>query len=164
MIRCRGCRRWKAPCQFNRQSKSRTGRQRECRDCAHLRLRDIYEALSPDEKRDRWRSQRAHRRENPEMYYWVRVRSRYGIERAQFEKLLADQGGVCAICRTDDPGGRYRQWCVDHDHGCCAGTKSCGKCVRGLLCCRCNLGLGSFLDDRDRLLRAVGYLDGMEHD
>lgn len=41
--------------------------------------------------------------------------------------------------------------CIDHDHQCCLGSKTCGKCIRGVLCSRCNLVLGLLYED-ERLL------------
>jgi hypothetical protein len=75
--------------------------------------------------------------------------------------MLAAQGGGCAICGATEPGGRGT-FHVDHDHGCCAGTnrKTCGSCVRGLLCNGCNIGLGAFADDTTRLAAAIAYLQG----
>jgi len=58
----------------------------------------------------------------------------------------------CAIC------GSYEKPSIDHDHSCCPGEKSCGKCVRGTLCGSCNLGLGAFKDDPARIVRAAEYL------
>jgi hypothetical protein len=49
---------------------------------------------------------------------------------------------------------------VDHDHNCCPSKKTCGKCIRGLLCMDCNRGLGYFRDDTARLDRAISYLGG----
>jgi hypothetical protein len=59
----------------------------------------------------------------------------FGITEAQYNQMLEDQGHACGICRTPFRGQRI---CVDHDHACCPApasghTKSCGKCVRGLL-------------------------------
>lgn len=67
------------------------------------------------------------------------------------------QNGICPICaRTLDAVQVH----VDHDHACCAGQFSCGRCVRGLLCRSCNVGLGHFADP-EMLLRAFTYL-GLE--
>ena len=62
---------------------------------------------------------------------------RYGITRDRYDALLEAQGGRCAICGTTEPGWTKR-WPIDHDHGCCPGKTSCGRCVRGLLCHDCN--------------------------
>jgi len=86
-----------------------------------------------------------------------RRRRRYNLTRADYEALLAKQGGACAVCR--EAADRY---CVDHDHACCPRDSSCGKCVRGLLCHRCNRGLGQFLDDPRRLDSALEYLHRKE--
>lgn len=49
---------------------------------------------------------------------------------------------------------------VDHDHRCCPpGTKNCGECIRGVLCTGCNIGLGAFQDNPERLLAAAEYLN-----
>jgi hypothetical protein len=58
--------------------------------------------------------------------------------------MLEDQGHACAICREPFIEQRPR---IDHDHNCCkvppnGVSRSCGKCVRGLLCVRCNTWLG----------------------
>ncbi len=64
---------------------------------------------------------------------------------------LRDAG--CMICGTTDG-----VMVVDHDHSCCPGAKTCGNCVRGALCSDCNLGLGVFRDDVDKLRKAIEYL------
>ena len=87
----------------------------------------------------------------------VRSRKHGGIGPRGRARLLKEQGGRCAICGTDDPGTRWG-WCIDHDHACCDGPDSCGKCIRGVLCVNCNSGLGSFADDTDRMRAAIEYL------
>jgi hypothetical protein len=81
------------------------------------------------------------------------LKHKYGITIADYERMLEAQGGRCDICRTDDPGqnqeSRY-SFHVDHCHE--TGV------VRGLLCDRCNRGLGFFFDNADRLSAAVLYL------
>lgn len=66
--------------------------------------------------------------------------------------MLAAQNGGCAICGATEPGGRTRYFPVDHCHT--------TGIVRGLLCTKCNRGLGLFNDDPERVARAVMYLKG----
>jgi hypothetical protein len=86
----------------------------------------------------------------------------YGITLDDYNKMLADQGGVCAICLVA-PGekivrkgsGRVpaveRRLAVDHCH-------ETGQ-VRGLLCFECNIALGKLHHDQSNLRRAITYLD-----
>ena len=85
----------------------------------------------------------------------------YGITATQFDAMLAAQGGVCLVCglSADAVSSRITRLVVDHDHKCCPGTHSCGKCVRGLLCNWCNRLLGMALDDPERLRAAARYLE-----
>jgi hypothetical protein len=69
-----------------------------------------------------------------------------------FLETLARQSGHCALC--PEPADLV----IDHDHRCCPGPYSCGKCVRGLLCHRCNRGIGQLGDDADRLMAAAAYV------
>lgn len=51
--------------------------------------------------------------------------------------MYFDQDGQCLLDICSNEAIR-----VDHDHKCCPGRKSCGRCIRGLLCDSCNLDLG----------------------
>lgn len=84
---------------------------------------------------------------------------KYGLTTDQFAEQLALQGGVCAVCRRES-----ERWTVDHDRTCCPGDFTCGRCVRGILCRDCNVGLGIFADDMDRLRAAVAYLERAQDD
>lgn len=81
---------------------------------------------------------------------------KYGLAPGQYTAMLAEQDNRCASCGSEF-GGEIPH--IDHDHACCPGQGSCGKCVRGLLCHRCNNGLGCFSDDPDRLRQAITYLE-----
>lgn len=83
--------------------------------------------------------------------------ARYGLTPEQFDATLAAQGGRCKICRTENPGGQG--WHVDHDHACCnTRKKACGKCLRGILCTRCNIGIGNLRDDPEIIFAALKYI------
>jgi Recombination endonuclease VII len=112
-----------------------------CKDCTRERQRDYEE--SPTGRINRRR--RAYRHNLKKMY---------GLTLEAYEKLLAEQEGLCAICRQPESargrGGEVKPLAVDHDHGTGA--------VRGLLCHLCNVVIGNALDDPDRLEAAARYL------
>lgn len=83
--------------------------------------------------------------------------SKYGLTKAAFDAKLAEQNGCCGVCGTDDPG--VKGWMVDHDHECCPEEKTCGQCLRKILCNRCNLMLGLSHDDPEILRAAADYVE-----
>lgn len=70
----------------------------------------------------------------------------YNLTLDDFLRMLAAQEGLCAICGQPETAKRKTEGpvllSVDHDHACCPGTKSCGVCVRQLLCHSCNHTIG----------------------
>lgn len=90
-----------------------------------------------------------------------RLVNHFGISESRYEEMLKAQCGVCAICKKPEDAKQLGTRCylaVDHDHACCRGPRSCGKCVRGLLCARCNSMIGMAHDSRDVLESAIAYL------
>ncbi|GGS42003.1 hypothetical protein F2B00_03325 [Streptomyces parvus] len=96
----------------------RDGGSRKCRSCRAA-------------TRKTWRETY---REKQSVYRRRFKLSQYGLTEAEYDSMLAAQGGVCAMCRETCVSGR--QLAVDHDH-------STGV-VRGLLCVKCNRQLGIF--------------------
>ena len=79
-----------------------------------------------------------------------KLRAKYGIGIDEYDRLLAAQGGRCAICKSPDPRNRWGVFVVDHCHA--------TKRNRGLLCGPCNLMLGYAQDDPETLSAAIEYL------
>jgi hypothetical protein len=69
---------------------------------------------------------------------WRRAALKYnfGITPEQHQQMFEAQGGKCACCGSSHFGGKYNRPAVDHCHS--------TQRVRGLLCFRCNVGLGIF--------------------
>lgn len=86
------------------------------------------------------------------------LKRQYNITPADYEKILENQNYCCGRC-----GRNISQFknslAVDHDHSCCSGEQSCGKCIRGLLCQPCNTGIGLLGDNLEGLIKAVDYLN-----
>jgi hypothetical protein len=83
--------------------------------------------------------------------------ARYGLSLEKYGEILSVQEGVCFICK--DPPEENSVLVVDHDHSCCPGKeKTCGTCIRGLLCGKCNSALGYFRDDPELMERAAQYV------
>lgn len=84
-----------------------------------------------------------------------RLNDAYGITPGQVDALFDGQGRSCLICDTKDA-----KWVIDHDHACCPGERrTCGQCIRGILCDPCNTGLGRFSDSIETLQAAIRYLE-----
>jgi Recombination endonuclease VII len=137
-----------------------------------LKLMREYTERNKVAIRQRAREQYKHRREKilawQRQYYWnnrehfaaANRRWHHRLTTERYNEILAAQGGRCAICRTDQPKGRSNKWQVDHDHACCPNrSKTCGKCIRGLLCGHCNLALGCVQDNIETLKSMVAYLE-----
>jgi hypothetical protein len=80
----------------------------------------------------------------------------YNKDNVWFRGQLINQGGCCLGCGNLLEPGRGTH--VDHDHSCCPGKVSCGKCVRGLLCGDCNSLLHYAHDTTQTLWELIGYL------
>lgn len=92
------------------------------------------------------------RRKNPYLAHVYQVQYRYGLPRAEYERLHRAQKSRCAICGAK--ATKRKVLCVDHCHR----TNK----IRGLLCKACNTGLGFFKDRVGNLQRAVQYLEQHE--
>jgi len=99
---------------------------------------------------------RAVAREQSRRYHFAHsIHARFGITAQEYEAMLESQKGVCALCGQEEKEHDHRfkfkrRLAVDHNH-------STGK-IRGLLCARCNKGIGHFLDNPDLLQCAIEYL------
>ncbi|MEU5166831.1 endonuclease domain-containing protein [Streptomyces mutomycini] len=103
---------------FYKRKSGRDGRYAYCKECSRKYAKARYH-LTAEKVKAR------------------QIEFKYGLTPELFAKVLESQGQACAVCGELSPGGRGN-WHVDHDHGCCPGSKTCGKCVRGLLCMSCN--------------------------
>lgn len=101
---------------------------------------------------------REYNRKNPDARRSVDFKRKFGITVDEYNEILLNQQGVCAICfkpetSIDHRTKQIRNLAVDHCH-------SSGK-VRGLLCSRCNVAIGQLKDDITTLQSAITYLQRM---
>ncbi len=138
MKKCSRCKKLKNKSEFSGDNARKDGLNCYCRDCLKI-------------------IQKSYRASDLDKYKLCNKRSnlkKYNITLDDFEALLDEQDGVCAIvgCGSQD------RLSIDHDHTCCSGKYSCGKCIRGLLCFRCNTALGCIQDNKEILLDMINYL------
>lgn len=133
--RCPRCEDFKSRAEFPVKRRSPDGLATYCKVCSAIYNR---EHRAKDERLARRKRQAS------------RLLKTYGISFEQYEKMIWDQDGLCAICAEPHSSGQGERLHVDHDHETGA--------VRALLCHSCNIGLGCFKDDTDRMMRAIAYL------
>jgi hypothetical protein len=104
---------------------------------------------------------------NPLLAKRSKLKTQYHLTPERLWEIFHFQGGLCPVCLLplgsfDSIGkgsGNQESPQIDHDHKCCPGGRSCGKCVSGILHAKCNRGMGHFHDDPERLRRAAEYIE-----
>ena len=151
---CKTCKLEKPETEFYRQNSPYKKSHSNCKKCeniASVKYRRDRKKIDPVYKERIMAYQR--KRD------WTKhLKIKYGIDGKQYHQLLENQKGVCAICgQPENRKNNYRlnglnftRLSVDHDH--------ITDLVRGLLCYRCNAGLGLFMDDVNLLSKAISYL------
>lgn len=85
-------------------------------------------------------------------FFWRFVKNKYGLTQDGFMEILEDQKYSCALCEKPFKEISKTQMHIDHCH-------ETGK-IRGLLCMKCNVGLGMLGDNEEGLLKALSYVRG----
>jgi hypothetical protein len=136
---------------FGKSRKAKDGLASSCKKCANARWRkyaSTAKGKAAKARADKRYVDKNRSKVKARMSLFYR-RKKYGVTAEQLERMLAQQYRSCAICRKPFGVGLFY---VDHDH-------ASGE-VRGLLCRKCNMGLGKMCDDVDLLIEAVVYLLG----
>lgn len=86
------------------------------------------------------------------------LRNRYNLTIEEFEKMAVNG---CWLCGAKNSG--VKRLHVEHDHKCCGPKKSCGKCIRGIVCNKCNILIGKYetkkmRDDNPHKDKVIQYL------
>lgn len=110
---------------------------------------------SEKEKRRTYQAERRaagyNRYESEQTHY---LKYRYGITLEDYDRMLLEQDGKCAVCGTTDTRNGKGRFDIDHNH-------ETGQ-VRGLLCGKCNRGIGMLDDSIDRVTQVLSYLMSFE--
>lgn len=144
MKKCSKCGEIKPLTEFYKakSQKLREGYHRWCRECARKNARN----WSFSERGIAIRKQKQRGRT---------LRLKYGVTEAWYEAQLKKQNGLCAICKDELRSNSGEPLTVDHCH-----TTSI---IRGLLCRRCNFGLGAFADNPVWVNAAWRYISRFSH-
>ena len=143
---CTNCEEEKSTDDFVHHRKSKDGFSSWCKKCHCLKSKEYREKNLDKVKA----AQKQYKDANPRNHRRSHLRKTYGIELEDYETLLADQGGGCAICGRTESNIIKSVLAVDH----IAGTLK----IRGLLCFACNAAIGLLDHDPERLVKAMEYL------
>lgn len=153
---CTGCGQQKPLTEFARDRRARDGYHQQCLECKRSARKQWREA-HPDIAKEQFRAwsaanydkhlarNRRWQAGNRDKMHHSMLMSRYRITLEDYQCMFEAQGGKCKIC------GEAGSLVVDHKH-------DASRKVRGLLCVRCNSGIGFFRENVDVMLSAIGYL------
>ena len=154
---CKKCSTNKAISDFNKNSGRRDGLNQWCTVCYKTYLSEYYkknkEKMNADSNKYYAENKGAYKKWFKQYYtinrdlYWQRnLRFKFNLTLDAWNFIISIQDGECPcgvqLLRDFKQDIFYRP-VVDHSHACCSGNKSCGKCIRGILCWRCNSILGA---------------------
>lgn len=122
--------------------KVRTGIASHCKECSNTKAKERNSRPENIEKRASKYARDKHQQRDKHL------RKRFGITLLDYNSLLEQQHGVCAICGKTD---KRKSLAVDHDH-------ITGQ-VRGLLCGRCNPALGFILENSNYANQLIKYIE-----
>jgi hypothetical protein len=147
---CRKCGIEKILEDFPKADNSR-GRKATCRLCYNENYRNYYKN-NPEQ----YTKHRAYVKKNDLVYR--KQLYRHSLKEEKFLELLNMYDGKCHSCKEEFATA------IDHDHNCCPNSnKSCGECVRGILCNGCNTALGFLKDKSERIQNLDRYLIASKH-
>ena len=141
MKKCSVCEKRKKESGFYKHKNGRDGLRAECKECSRGYTKKYADA-NP-EKQKKWREENKDRCKALSRKSYLS--KKYGISDADYKKMYDEQNGKCAICLVSK-----KKLNIDHCH--------VGLNVRGLLCGKCNRGLGNFKDNIEALKNAIKYL------
>lgn len=150
---CRKCGEEKYLDSFAKSKRHKDGYRYECKVCYNKYMKNRREdpviAEKVRQSGAKWRAA------NPEADKRKYLFRKFNITLEEYKNLLEEQGGVCAICGEKERVVRraksgQEMLAVDHCH-------ETGK-IRGLLCFKCNTGIGALGDSIEGLERALNYL------
>lgn len=150
--KCTQCGEVKTLENFTKMLAGKFGRSSWCKSC-HSKYASLWNKSHPDRAKinyTNWANRNPDNKKNADHKAGrkYRIKSSYGINEDDYDQMFESQGGKCLICgQPPKDGNRFD---IDHSH-------ITGK-VRGLLCNKCNTGLGCFKDDIERLKSAITYL------
>lgn len=155
--RCGKCKKWKPFSEFGKKSDSKDGLRCYCKEC-----RKEYNRIHRVEKSEynkKYRQMHGIKiRETQRKYRQTEhgklmcrkgdLKKSFGITLKQYDEMVENQNGVCAICGGINTNGQ--RLCVDHNHE----TNE----IRALLCHNCNHLLGNAKESVIVLQSAINYL------
>lgn len=133
---------------FYRSNREKYGFEYRCKNCLRLKKKKYQEseqAKTNRNKRDKNRRQSSHGQEMKQRH---RLKYKFNLTLEQYDQMVEQQNGKCAICNQIDISGK--RLAVDHDH-------QTGK-IRGLLCSNCNLLLGRVESTPELFSKMMKYL------
>ena len=129
--KCTKCKKFLARTEFHKSKDRADGLSYRCKDCARQHAKENWSrTVTKKALRDK--------------------KKRYGISEAEYIKMSKNG---CEVC------GSFERLAVDHDHSCCEGQFTCGSCVRGMLCIKCNTAEGMLDGSVEKAIKLAKYME-----